>query len=482
MFLCFIGIFGRVCFLFGLVFYVVFGHSIISSRPAKAQGISVEVEVQNTHGSKDDYLCWSPQPARARILGSPTGNVTARIVSEKTSSVSTGKIVFDLDSGDVPKWDTFTPREEISIALPANGDWISFYVAGKVASTNQKDVAIVVRNVAGGGLLGSIPVMIRVRKDARTMTRTERMKFLDAVRKLHDAGHFDKYWRAHQTAFNYDIHGMFRSPFPPLFLAWHRAFLLNFERELQQLDPDVSLPYWKFDEPSSLAGGSSIFSSDFLGAHVSGSSIVQFDDNLAPTPNPWNNWRTSVSTRPLERSNHPDRRNPFTGVIEGPVSAGALDDILSSFGKHSEAGGEIEFGYHNGAHGRILGWIGRGYSPADPLFFLLHSNVDRGFAHWQAQHDAWDHTGTDSKTYHATGSYPGTGADYLKGSYALDEMWPWNPGQPGWPSGMFFQMPSGLNGSIPAGVPTPASQIDYLNLSGTAVASGACYDDIGYVR
>jgi tyrosinase len=31
------------------------------------------------------------------------------------------------------------------------------------------------------------------------------------------------------------------------FLPWHRAYLLDLERELQGIDPQVTLPYWRFD-------------------------------------------------------------------------------------------------------------------------------------------------------------------------------------------------------------------------------------------
>ena len=370
----------------------------------------------------------------------------------------------------------------MALTLPGDGRWIAFLVAGKTATTNQKDIAIVVRDASRSTVLASAPVMIRVRKDARTLTALERKKFLQAVRDLHNAGHFDKYWIAHQAAFKSGIHGIYAPPYPPLFWVWHRAFLLNFERELQSFDPGVTVPYWKFDELSFLPGQPSIFSSDFLGDHVSGQPIVRFDDNFSADPNPWFDWRTNASTRPLARLNHPDRRDRFTGVLGGPVGANTLAGILENETNYKDSGGEVEFNYHNGPHAHVGGWLGNNYSPADPLFFLLHANADRAFAHWQKAHDAWDWSGKDTTSYHAIGAHPGEGADYLKGSYALDEMWPWNSGQPGWPSGISFRMPAGVNGPDPAPVPTPGSQIDYLNLSGKGVASGACYDDIGYVR
>lgn len=442
---------------------------------------SIEIQINHTAALDDDYLCWPPQPARARALGSVSSDIRAVISSEAVSATSTGQVQFQVVAGDSVSVDDFAPEDTLTLTLPASGEWVDFFVAGKRPSTLTKDVVVQARSESDGLPLGAVQTMVRVRKDARTMTTAERQLFLEVSRTLHDNGDFEKYYIAHEAAFSDDIHFMFRPPHPPLFLAWHRAFLLNFERELQEINPDVSLPYWKFDEPSFLPGEASIFSADFLGETQSSNPVVRFNDSLSTTPNPWHDWRVNRRTRPIERDRVADRA-PFFGAgpVQGPIDQNMLSQILGASGndEHKNAGGDIELDYHNGAHSRIRGWLGRGYSPADPLFFLLHANVDRAFAHWQERHDAWDATGTDAKSYHATGSYPGSGSNYLQGSYALDEMWPWNNTHSDWPSGMFFVMPDGPDGA--ATVPTPASQIDYLNLSGVGVASGACYDDIGY--
>ena len=46
----------------------------------------------------------------------------------------------------------------------------------------------------------------------------------------------------------------------PRFLPWHRAYLLDLERELQAIDPSVALPYWRFDQPAP-----NLFTPEFLG-------------------------------------------------------------------------------------------------------------------------------------------------------------------------------------------------------------------------
>ena len=191
---------------------------------------------------------------------------------------------------------------KIQISVPVDGTWHKFWVSGKVASSEDKDVVINAIDEQGMNL-ASLPVMVRVRKDARTLTSSEKKKFLETVRAMHSANMFDKYWRAHQAAFSLDIHGLNRKPFPPLFLAWHRAFLLNFERDMQTIEPTVAMPYWKFDEPSFLPNQSeteTIFSPNFLGGFDPlGSTVVAFDNGANGKKNPWFNWRTMVDRQPL---------------------------------------------------------------------------------------------------------------------------------------------------------------------------------------
>ena len=69
--------------------------------------------------------------------------------------------------------------------------------------------------------------------------------------------------------------------------------------------------------------------------------------------------------------------------------------------------GALEFSYHNGAHSVISGWLATGSSPRDPLFYLLHANVDRAWALWQDQHKAFDFSATDGKSYPLGPRYPG---------------------------------------------------------------------------
>lgn len=130
--------------------------------------------------------------------------------------------------------------------LPADGGPVTVWVGGEYpfASTDFGDTAIEVRDPAGaergGTLLAQHPTMVRIRKDANTLTDVERKRFLDALATLNGAG---------QGAFR-NFREMHASGAPLLeshgdagFLPWHRAYILDLERELQKINGEVTLPY-----------------------------------------------------------------------------------------------------------------------------------------------------------------------------------------------------------------------------------------------
>lgn len=444
------------------------------------------IEVNDTGSPSDDYLCWSPTHARIK-LGTETDSAVAVTISQRNVPGG-GTIWFLRDDGARPTSATFDPQETLAVTLPADGSWQSFWVAGRSPSVANQDVSIIA-TTSDGNEIGRAPVMVRVRKNADTLTPAERDQFLSALRALHDLDHdarvsqYIKYYRAHDDAFDLGIHGA--PDGLPLFLSWHRAFLLSIERELQLIDPTVALPYWRFDRPST-----KIFSRDFMGTVQRntpgpGGFIVEF----SPT-NSLRGWSMHDGQGALVRGRDGDTRPP--------IPAGRLDDLFNQPRASAYGGpagglnGALEFSYHNGAHSVISGWLATGSSPRDPLFYLLHANVDRAWALWQDQHKAFDFSATDGKSYTASaqGTYPGPQPpdQFRKGSYANDIMWPWsNVGGDGgtpdevddWPT-IAFPMPNGLPNSGPTLPPTPASQIDYLDTHGRGLALNACYDDIPY--
>lgn len=434
---------------------VVFSMITYSAR-ADAQG--VEIEVNGTRALEDDYLCWTPVSARLRA---PTGLLLGdgRVVIGSESDPGGGEIEFGV-SESRPNRSDYNPSPTLSLELPKDGSWVDFWISGKSSSTGRKDVAVVVTS-NDGTKLGSLPLMVRVRKDAEKLTNFEIQLFLDALVALNksdggsDPSIFGEFAQIHQAANQLQIH---RSP---LFLPWHRALLLDFERRLQEIDQRVTVPYWRFDLPAKR-----VFSADFMGVTKAG---TDFEPGGAMA-----RWLDPI-LGPLIRAPAAD---PSDGVIPAPK--------LESFdGRYIVFRGQLESRFHSGVHARIGGWLASPASPADPLFFLLHANVDRIWAHWQTLHDRLNQK--DELTYSSQGAYPGVGPDqgvYGKGVYAEDGMWPWsfdpsasNSGE--WPA-IIHPMPKAMN-EIGAWPVTPGNMIDFMNVTGDGLALGYCYDDIDFM-
>jgi tyrosinase len=464
--------------------------ALASPTPVKAQ--QVQIEIGNTPDANDDYLCWTPVPSRVRLAAPTTADVPVTLIS--TPATATGGAVQFL-AGAVPVTAvTFSPSDQLSLILPKDGSWVSFHVAGKTASVGQKDTKLQVLQKDTTTVLAENLVMVRVRKNANKLAEIERDQFLDAVKRLRDKqgvvqpSRWQDYYLTHAEAFNVGIHAG-PSRRVSNFLPWHRAFLLSLERELQSLNPNVTIPYWKFDEPAP-----NIFTQEFMGT-------VDTEGNTAAPPpsvevkftttNRLNGW--SFEDTALTRGADWKLGQPVAPSQLGfilcepsgtpcPVGADLLKNVTIS----------LEESYHNRAHGLTGGWLGRGFSPADPIFFLLHANTDRAWAHWQLKYARFDGGGANEPSYYPASQYPGaeTTSRFRQSIYALDQMWPWNGkrGNAGtsndtmddWPD-FEFAFPAAAGRPMgPSDRPTPARLIDYQGTIGLGAAIGACYDDLGF--
>lgn len=463
------------------IFYLLMMATAGSAMSLKIDAVNAQtlaqIEIRSTLDTDDDFLCWSPVTARVRLAQPGPSDITVTLRSSSIGPTA-GVVGFMTAAAPVTR-QNYAPQKELRVVLKGDGSWSNFYLLGLKASDGTKDVAIRAE-LSDGTALGQTMTMIRVRKNAEQLSPKERSSFLAALAQWKIAPglsrrptRFEEFFTIHSEAAQKGIHS-FSGSRPSNFLAWHRAFLLNFERELQAIDRTVALPYWKFDEPSPL-----LFSTGFLGAKVSGTNEVELD-----ATNPIRGW-SSPTRQLLTRAN--------AGDVFSPIESGVLPALACSAvgcpDLYRETTDHFEMNYHNGAHSFVNGWLVGLDSPRDPLFFLLHANVDRGWAHWQQKRDRYDPT--NDKSYTPTGTYPGSVVNEMKeGLYANDEMWPWSqktgdwgtPGDPSddWPPYRFpFPAARGLPLSE-VDYPTPAKMIDYMGVAGGSDL-GFCYDDIGYM-
>lgn len=438
---------------------------------------SVAIEIHGTASVSDDQFCWAPVQSSARLLQPSQNDVTIVLTSTGIDESASARVVFQ--DGARPTRAAFAPLDSLTLKLPKSGDPVLFSVAGKwtpvhAASTRPGDV--IIQATSNGLLVASAPVTIRVRKDAEALTNDERDRLLAAMRQLHDSGWFNRYAAVHDYAGNV-AHSF--SQARHVFLAWHRAFMLDFERRLQAVDPSVALPYWRFD-----AGAPKLFTAAFLGeVPVTSPSASVVFAAVNPLTSPAT--ALSVDLGPMDRGDLL-RGDTFSWRTQGPYPA--FPSL--PFTDYASATDGIEWGYHGSAHVGVGGHVGGPATAAvDPLFFFLHANVDRAWAVWQAKSPGALDPTTD------TGIYPrGAFSDTCchprqpRTAFSDEALWPWNVGAnkavPSWaadpgPAEVRFAFPW-VNAYGPNKEPVVREMVDYMDSLGDGGALGFCYDEIPF--
>jgi len=195
------------------------------------------------------------------------------------------------------------------------------------------------------------------RKNLARLTIAERQAFTNAVNQLRANGDYSTYVRQHEGAMGHGHGG-------PAFFPWHREYLLRFEQDLQAIDPSVSVPYWDWTEANLNAAGteSLIWRDDFAGGPGQpGSGQV--------TTGPFAAWGLV--------------RNAFN-IFGFPGTGGTIASFMAS--PNYTTFRQVE-GPHGAAHVWVGGFVGNAViAPRDPVFWLIHANVDRLWAEWIARH------------------------------------------------------------------------------------------------
>jgi tyrosinase len=402
--------------------------------------MKVEIRFPAAADSLDrTFVTWRPIEARLKLVEVPAASPNVPVTLSSTATAGGGRVNFAAFAG-APR----TPT--LNVMLPANGAEVTVWVGGvhPNASARFGDVAVEARPAAGGAVLGRKELMVRIRKNANLLTPTERDRFLRALATLNGsgAGRFAALRDMHKTAQSLAAaHGA------PGFLPWHRVYMLDLERELQAIDGEVALPYWRFDQAAP-----NLFSRAFIGL-PDGAGRVQF-----VAGHPLLNWVTD-GVAGIQRGNvvGPNTVLPLRTEAQTLALGGGPPPTYANFDA-------LESNPHNGAHSRHLSGfiIDPGTAPKDPLFFLLHCNVDRLWAKWQFLFGL--HDPANARSFDP--------ASTLAGHRLNDSMWPWNTA--GAPGGTLAMSPM-----TPAPGPSPRirDMINYLGKGG-AQHLGFAYDDV----
>jgi tyrosinase len=406
--------------------------------------VNVELQINNSVNADARFVTWAPSPCRIRVTN-PAGitGPTAAVTIAATSAASAGAVV--LRSGTSGAF-----ANSITLQVPANGGSVQFFVAGRFGRPSASNGDVTLEARFGGTLVGSVTLMVRIRKNANNLTAPERDRFIAAFAQLNNQGlgRFQDFRDMHRTQASLNqAHGAAG------FLPWHRAYLLDLERELQAIDPSVALHYWRFDQAAP-----NLFTLNFLGT----------SDRLGTVSfaaaNPLRFWVTDgipgINRRPLF--------NPAQapGGLRTEAQTLAIGTSYSAFRT-------MEGNPHGLAHTSFGGSIqSPATAPRDPLFFLLHCNVDRLWAKWQRQNLRFN---------------PAVAASYQPGTNPVghnlnDSMWPWNgvitpPRPPFAPGGTLALSPCA---NAPGPQPLVRACLDFQGSVDAAARMGFDYDDVAF--
>jgi|tagenome__1003787_1003787.scaffolds.fasta_scaffold20966995_2 tyrosinase len=422
-----------------------------------------EIAIEYADAAGRSYLTWAPVRATISLL-EPATNDPVGIVVGNADTTKGGQLAFGTSrTGDL------SPTLELT--LPSDGSDVEFFVAGDYpkASTDDGDAIIRATAANGGAELSTTPTMVRVRKDANGLTAAERDRFTTAMATLNarGAGLFKDFRDMHRD----DI-ALAQAHGAPGFLSWHRGYLLDLERELQKIDPSVALPYWRFDRPAP-----NVFGEDLMGRSVQPLGNVIFSPG-----NLLRQWTTDGQLGV--------RRGPRVDVVGAGAAVmneaqtlalgGTTPNAIFDDGTDEGGFDDMEADPHGDAHTSFLGLIRDVHTaPRDPLFFLLHCNVDRLWALWQWLNDRFD--GRDPNTFFFRGTASSPGATFI-GHNLGDTMWPWNgitggDRPPTAPRPPFEALPTA---PAPPPKPTVGDMIDYDGVHAATSYMGFGYDTVPF--
>lgn len=204
---------------------------------------------------------------------------------------------------------------------------------------------------------------MRIRKNLLKLDKTELQGLNDGFEAMVAVEGFGGY---QHIAGVYGKPGQPHRPPTELFLPWHRAYLLSFERVLARLWPGVNPAYWDWTEPAASIKG--------IPGRLRKVAYADKDQGV---------WLNQFCRAPIDCIGHEflTERNP-----------GKADDLKPLTQKVQQAFEQKRFEDFNRlmeeASDGFRAWVGghmsdNDYAAYDPIFWFHLANVDRIWSLWQ---------------------------------------------------------------------------------------------------
>ncbi|WP_298898181.1 tyrosinase family protein [uncultured Psychroserpens sp.] len=403
------------------------------------------LKINGSESEKAGYVGWTPVKCTLTIKDYNGDSPIPVTITPKHRRGKSGRI--ELYRNNAP---STMPVNKIEHDFKSENS-LTFYVAGKFkyASIAEKDTYIHVQS-NNSNLELKKDLMVRVRKNANKLTQTEIDLFLKAFVSLNNVKSSEDYKGRytikpskllHEIVLMHTYDAAFEIHSRESFHPWHRAYLMHLEREMQNLIPEVTVPYWKYDEKAE-----KVFTESFIGKtekwnpNDPNGPFAKSMPKFSAT-NPMFSYKDHTVWGPLTRAYK--ETNPAIGKSNSKIADESdvirHSDEFIKWCKYEERRSHNQA--HNAFNGRV---VDIGKDPVDPLFFLMHSNVDRLWALWQNTYNRYNHE--NIKTYPMPYAFNGERGDewadgnpkkfdkrasfymvnsYDLGNFADDELWPW---------------------------------------------------------
>lgn len=185
-----------------------------------------------------------------------------------------------------------------------------------------------------------------VRKRATKLKKSEKEMFVNVITALINNREYGRLVSHHMMEHRMHSMGGMDSVGLQRFLPWHRVYLYKLEQLMISVDPAAFIPYWNWTTQRTFPSRLRDFTPSV--PMPDGSTVVVVRNVGFPPPLPTKAYINSVSS----------------------------ETTFTDFATQLELA-------HNDVHGWVGGIMNTMFSPADPVFWLHHANIDRIWNQWQ---------------------------------------------------------------------------------------------------